>query len=101
MIRGFSFFMSMLFDFLQMGVMRRDPVRTQMVNEILENVHHIWRDIMKGNGVIAATVWTRLGRVENVAPIPHIFGNVSGYEMMLRAVKLLTGKSLLFEEIKN
>ena len=78
----------MLFDFLQMGVMRRDPVRTQMVNEILENVHHIWRDIMKGNGVIAATVWTRLRRVENVAPIPHIFGNVSGYEMMLRAGRL-------------
>ena len=79
------YMMSVLLDLLQMGVVRRDPVRAQMVNEILENVHHIRRDVMKGNGVIAATVRPRLGRVENVTPIPHVLGNVSWDEMVLRA----------------
>ena len=82
---GMIVLVTLLLNFLQVCVMRRDPVRTQVINEILENVHHIWRDVMKGYGVIAAAVRSRLGRVKYVTPIPHVLGYVSGNKMMLRA----------------
>ena len=71
--------------FLKMRVMRGNPVRTQMVNEILENVHHIGGNVVKGNGVIAAAIRPTLGRVEDIAPIPHVFGHVFGNEVVLGA----------------
>ena len=65
--------------------MRRDPVRTQMIDEILENVHHIGGNVVKGDGVVAATVRPHFGRVVNITPIPHVFGNVPGNEVMFGA----------------
>ena len=65
--------------------MRGDPVRTQMIDEILENVHHVGGNVVKGDCIVAAAVRSHFGRVVNITPIPHVLGNVTGNEVMFGA----------------
>lgn len=79
----FNIFVFVTLDFLQVSVMRRDAVRTQVVDEVFEHVHHVGGDVVKGNRVVATAIRTSLRRIEDVTPIPHALRNVTRNEMML------------------
>ena len=49
-----------------------DSIWPEMVDEILEDVHHVRGDIMEGDGVITAACKTLLLRVKYIFVIPTI-----------------------------
>ena len=60
-----------------------DAIGSQMINQILEHVHHIRTDVMKGYRTVRATVQSVLRVVVDVLPVPEILVDVVGYEMVL------------------
>ena len=59
-----------------------DAVRPEMVDEVLQDVHHVGGDIVEGDGEVAAAAKALLLRVELELPIPA--GDVVGDQVVLR-----------------
>ncbi len=61
-----------------------DAVRSQMIEQILHDVHLVWRDVMKRNSTVRAARHALLGRVVDVLPIPEVLADESRDQVVLR-----------------
>ena len=59
-----------------------DAVRPEMVDEVLQDVHHVGGDVVEGDGVVAAAGESLLVRVVLVGRVP--VGEVTRDQVMLR-----------------
>ena len=63
-----------------------DAVRSEMVDEVLKQVHLVGGDVVEGDGEVTAACEALLLRVELVLPIPAVVGNEAREEMALGSV---------------
>ena len=50
-----------------------NAVRSEMVDEILENIHHVGADVVERDGTVTAAAQTLFLWVVDVVPVPHVF----------------------------